>query len=1648
MADDLRRMSKQERILWSLLESFEDFLHDYDDVRDHGSLQPRLTKLDEAYEKFCDLRVRIEMILEDLEEESEDGDDKKEVRKRESKKVYKGFVTRYFSLKQQLLSKMESIPAQPTQSSVSDVVLPCHTKYPELQLPTFSGKLLDWINFRDNFKSLIHDNVQLNDMDKFNYLRTSLRDDALLHINQIQVSAMNYGLAWSTLESKYENHKLIAQEHLKALLATSAMRTESYEALNVLLSTFKINLQQLEKLGQKTSNWSTLLAFMLSQKLDAETYRLWETHHASKTVPTYEAMVEFLENHCSILQSTASRSGDDHHRNTRAPISHSTATFESFCPICNNGRHKAEQCNRLIRMRVIDRKVLVRRMGLCLNCLDSGHFVADCMQESCLKCGQYHHVLLHPYSPNQSSQQNMQNVSQDPRRPQRADSQTRRQPYTQQAQSRMNSNQSSQNISQPTQQPPPTNTPTLSHHTSTLLGTRRNTHTAILSTAVVMLSDSSGNKVLARALLDNGSQISLMTEHLSQKLKFVRFRENLPVKGVGGSIHISKESVLGRIVSRTSSFKTDEIKFFVLPRITIDLPQRSFDVSAWNLPSSIRLADPRFNESSSVDLVIGVSTFYELLLAEQMKITDAGPILQNTQLGWIVAGEFPETPVTSYSAMTPEVSTDEVLQQLTKFWELESCRTKSCLSIEESTCEDIFNQTTTRDPDGKLRVFLPKREFMIERLGNSKRAATKRFLALENRLKTNLEVKALYTAFIHEYQLMGHMREVHEVEDEPAVCYYLPHQPVMKPSSTTTKLRVVFDASCSTSSGVSLNDILMVGPVVQDDLIAILLRFRIHKYAIVGDIEKMYRMVNVHEKDQPLQRILWRESSEEPLRTYQLTTVTYGTSSAPYLATRCLLKCAEDGKSSHPDAAVIIKKNFYVDDMLAGAHTIDEGKSMCKSTVELLNSYGFCLRKLNSNHPDLLRELPAHLCDKKDFLDVQTGNSTIQTLGLTWEPAQDLFWFKLPVWKPVFPVTFRLVLSDTARLFDPYGFAGPVIVQAKMFLQELWKEKYSWDEPLKDEHQQFWLEFRDKLNGLDGVSIPRWIAFRKDVIACEIHGFCDASEKAYGAAIYLRNTTKDGEVTIRLVTAKSKVAPLDDVKGKKRKQTIANRVSEIQHITRDGIWNHVPGIENPADIISRGLTPAQLAQSSLWWNGPEWLAKDSKSWPQSSPNEQQFDSVLLEEKPLVCAALQILSHSEIFGLKESLLGLVRLTAWMRRFAFNCRHKDPNEHRIGVLKSEEHKEALLCLVKIAQSESFPVDIADLVAKNEVKSSSRILPFHPIMKDGVLCVGGRLRNAAIPEERKHPMLLDNRHPLTKLVFVDYHHRLLHGGPQLMMASVRERFWPIAARNLAREVVHSCVRCFRARPRVHEQLMGDLPMERVSPAPVFQRVGVDYCGPFEIKAIHRKGAMNRCYVCVFVCLVVKAVHVEVVADLSTGAFVAAFRRFTSRRGRPVLVMCDNGTNFVGARRELNELHRLFTAEQFRNSVVTEAASEGIEFKFIPPRSPNFGGLWQQVQAINQLIWKRWSTDYLSQLQSRNKWTRQRSNLHIGTMVLLKEDNLPPLEWKLGRVTNIQPGSDGNIRVVTVRTQYGEFTRGISKICILPIRDNQPSENPREHH
>ncbi|XP_062700059.1 uncharacterized protein LOC134284795 [Aedes albopictus] len=1253
---DLRKLTKKERQLRDLVESIEEFVHNYQEARDKGSVAARLKKLDEVYDSFCDVRADIEVLLEECDTDDEAGEDvtaadrkqtlaaKVKLRSEANSKILKTFIQQYFRLKQSLEAFMTG-PGSSSQLTLPPnnppaATSPMRVKLPELKIPTFRGSLMEWVTFRDTFKTLIVDNPHLTDIDRFTYLRTSLAGEALQQIASINLSADNYSVAWRSLESRYENKKLLVKSHIDALFAVNPMKKESFEALNHVIGEFEKHLQMLTKLGEQTQDWSTLLAHMLASKLDPTTLRLWETEHRSTDVPKYDDMLDFLSIHRTVLRSI---SGETHapveSRKYPKVTSSSYSVQHQSCPFCDDGQHWAYQCKRLKGMRVDERRNAVKNSDLCFNCLARGHTSKGCSRGSCRVCGQRHHSLLHINSSEQQAPQSnkrSQHHAQNPQSNQTNSTSHKKPTLTVPQQSLNHSPKTPIPIASPSMLTPPTqDTPNVVLSAQEAKVSR----SVLLATAIVILEDPFGNTMQARALLDSGSQLCFISERASQRLKFKRSRETLSISGIGQAAKKCKQSIFARVRSRISSYTGEEV-FYVLPQVTLNLPIRRIDSTSLRLPDDIALADPLFTEPGSVDVIIGAGLFFDLLQKEKFKLGDDGPIAQNTLLGWIVCGNLSAES----DVPRPHVAntcTERLDDLLTRFWELESCKTNSVLSLEEYACEKFFDRTTVRDESGRFIVTLPKKDFLIRQLGDSRSTAMRRFLSLERRLDQNPQLKQMYCEFIHEYLSMGHMEEVIGDEEDAALPqYFIPHHCVIKPDSTTTKLRVVFDASCATSTGVSLNNALMVGPTVQDDIISIVLRFRFHRIAIVADAEKMYRMVQQHWADRKLHKIFWRDNRNEDVRIFQLNTVTYGTASAPYLATKCLKRLAELDGHKYPEAARILSKDFYVDDMMTGVDSEEDGVRLCSDMQQLLKGGGFNLRKWSSNSPTVLEKIPAELKDDRTSFELDDSSATIKTLGLIWEPRVDVFRFKVPEWSSSV-VCKRSVISDLARIFDSIGLLGAVIVSAKIFVQTLWKQKVSWDQPLQDDLRAQWIDFRTSLSRLETLQIPRWVAFRKDCVSLELHGFCDASTKAYGACMYVRCTHFDGTITSNLLVAKSRVAPLSEL-GKKRKQLtiprlelssavllahlyektsaslpvsaqsyfhtdsmivrywlssnpsryqmfVANRISEVQHLTKNGTWRHVAGVENPADALSRGIPPADLQQNSLWWEGPTWL---------------------------------------------------------------------------------------------------------------------------------------------------------------------------------------------------------------------------------------------------------------------------------------------------------------------------------------------------------------------------------------------------------------------------------------------------------------------------
>ncbi|XP_053698661.1 uncharacterized protein LOC128745608 [Sabethes cyaneus] len=1782
MATELKKLSKQERFCMDSLKNLERSIGRYNEETDKNMLETWKEYLEEINCEFRSVRLELE-LLDEFQEALEQSIKGEEGRSESIEDINQStraeFELLYLKIKGFLGSKMQK-PSTSTAIAVQPIThtVQSRVKLPEIKLLHFDGSIREWPTFRDTFQSLIGSTPQLSNVDKFSYLVSSLSKDAKRVIEVIEVTAANYSVAWDLLEKRYENKYLLVKSYVEALFAVESMRKECHESLNKLIDEYERNLKMLEKVGEHPDDWSTILVFMLSSRLDSATMRNWETHRRSTNVPTYKELIEFLRSHSLILQSVAAakpRPSDtprtslsSRSNTTKLTSAHSAmSTPQKTCPFCKQSSHSPFQCEIFRKMTATERFEATKKNALCINCLSPSHLVKNCASGACRVCNHKHHTMLHQRTNSSNSQTNQPQAS----KPSSSGSQSSSSSFTP-----ANHSQSAQANKPSTspENPAPTVTALSASHFSSAPNEQQHVvpTTVLLSTALVKVFNPTGQSLWARALLDSGSQLNFISEQLVQKLRLRRNKEFIPISGVGLSSTLSKYSTTVRIQSHRADFDTSW-KFHVLSKITMELPNQVIDVSSLKIPSDILLADPSFSQPGPIDLIFGVENFYDLLKDGQLKNGPETPILQNTALGWVVSGKVRSGKIQS-SVANFAFSTGTIEEQLARFWEIESCHTTSTLSLEEAACEEHFAKTTTRDPTGRFVVTLPKREAAFAKLGSSKEIATRRFLALERRLLANQTLKESYAAFIHEYAELGHMKLI--TNPDPALqTYYLPHHCVVRPDSITTKLRVVFDASCPTDTGVSLNDVLMVGPQVQDDLVVILLRFRFPQYAIISDIEKMYRQILMSPPDQQLLLILWRDSPSEPIRTYQLTTVTYGTSSAPYLATKCLQKLAEIGSKSHSVAAAVVGKDFYMDDLLTGNHTVEEGQELIQQLLQLMQSAGLPLRKWASNSPSILQVVPETLRDERTLLDIEPS-SPVKTLGLQWDTRADEFRFEVPQHSKSLPITKRIVLSDIARLFDPLGLVGPVVVQAKLFMQELWREGKAWDEELSDSAQRQWIELRDNLEGLGQLSVPRWVIATPSAVSLQLHGFCDASTRAYGACIYVRAVLSNGDIFANLLTAKSKVAPLGNSKRNptvclprlelsaalllshlfekvessvnlqakgffwtdstivyhwlssspsRWKTFVANRVSEIQQLTAKGIWGHVPGLENPADVISRGMSPNELKDFAAWWNGPDWLRQPPRFWPSlSAPVQPECPPDQLEEKS-IALPVQVLPPNELFSLYSSFTRLLRITTLIRRFIHNSNPQNREVRRNGLVTTAELREATENLVRIAQVERFTQDFADIARDGQVKKNSRLKALSPLLSNGILRVGGRLRNAPVTYNQRHPMILPNRHPLTDLILKFYHLNNFHAGPQLMTAVVRERFWPLRVRDLARQVVHSCVKCFRCKPEVMEQLMGELPPERVTPAFPFLRTGVDYCGPFFYRALQR-GPPVKCYIAIFVCLVTKAAHVECVADLSSQAFIAALKRFVARRGKPDLIECDNALNFRGAKRELDELVRLFGSQHHQHLIASSCADDGITFKFIPPRSPNFGGLWEaavkslkkhlrstlgnvilyldnfltlitQIEAclnsrpltqltadpndlevltpghflvhraliavpepslegtpMNRLdrwqqtheyvrrIWKQWQTDYLSGLQPRTRWTQQRDNVNLDTMVLLKDENLPPLKWRLGRVTQVFRGDDNNIRVVTVRTKEGEFRRAITKICVLPIQ--QPSGDP----
>ncbi|XP_029166020.1 uncharacterized protein LOC114936857 [Nylanderia fulva] len=704
-----------------------------------------------------------------------------------------------------------------------------------------------------------------------------------------------------------------------------------------------------------------------------------------------------------------------------------------------------EWCIQFKSLSTEQRKNVVRQHRCCYNCLIKGHYPRDCKSRGrCARCQRKHHTLLHeddnsggPTQIDISATKVVSNIN------------------------AVNTMPSKASLLATLAAPGPSHIPPI-------------TDVVLQATARISVSSNEARCLNIRALIDTGSEATFITERAVQVLKAKRSKVYVKITGIGDrSTGVSHHAVKLYLSASSATSATVTVTAFILPILTSYTPKRTVNLFTYPHLQNLQFADPDPFGGEPIDLLIGADSYGSIVLDGLRQGQSPGPIAQRTIFGWVVLGPFNDEPSGTprslpslHCSISP--STDALLKQ---FWEIEEVSAASSLTEEEVECKTHFASTHSRLPSGRYLVCLPFRTDHITKVGRSLHVASGAFDKLERRLERNIDLAASYCNFILEYEQMGHMARVPQREVINKNSFYLPHHPVVKASSSTSPIRVVFNASSPMDNGILLNDLLLTGPKLQTDLLFIIMRWRTHRLVLVADIAKMFRQIMVHPIDTDFQRILWRPHPDEPVAHYRLLTVTYGTASAPYLSMRVLRQLCEDEGSAFPLAVSVLDNSIYVDDVLFGGDNVLTIQATRQQFNSLLEKGGFHLRKWTSNYDELLAEVP--LCDRLDGNSIEFAeDSSLKVLGISWSPTLDRFHFSIRI--PELSVTSkRDVLSAISRFFDPLGWIAPVVITAKIFMQELWLRKFDWDTPLSSDFVTRWHEYSRSLTELKDISIPR-----------------------------------------------------------------------------------------------------------------------------------------------------------------------------------------------------------------------------------------------------------------------------------------------------------------------------------------------------------------------------------------------------------------------------------------------------------------------------------------------------------------------------------------------------------------------------------------------
>ena len=1388
---------------------------------------------------------------------------------------------------------------------------------PKAHISEFTGDPVNYWSFINNFKVNVASKLS-DDNARLQYLLQLCKGKARACIeNCALLESGGYEIAMNVLRKQFGQPHMILNGLINEMLNRKRISNGDGEGLWNLVSVMKKCEVTLNQMGYLNDLNSTTTLLKIQSLLPIRMQNAWadKAHELLEHgEPKFVDMIRFIEKKaevsCNMFGRSVGKSNTTSHSNEPPKVkTNNIKTKRKLACFHCNEEHVITSCDKFLQMNLDERIKVVKDKRLCYRCLVFGHPANRCRREEtkCGKCSSTsHHELLHP-----------------PEKP---------------------------------------------VVTSRAAMSGKNIYLMVVP---VQVRAKNGNQISTLALLDNGSDTSLCAESLRRKLGVSGQRVRYTSVTING-----EESKEGLAIDLTVKGK-DEQHEIMTRVLTVDsipssndaVPTKD-DLQRWNHLKDLPVSDAY---RLTVDLLIGADNPEAFWVMDERRNKPKDPYAIKTPLGWCVIGPGSSTKTRSISNHIV-VSNEEIFDQLKKSWEID----EGIFDVDEDSVQDkraktILKETTVLNEDKHYEMDLLWKND-AHKLPCNKPMAETRLRYLKSKLDKNDDLKKKYAKTLDSYIAKGHAEPVTNKGEEGNI-WYLPHHAVIHPRKPD-KVRVVFDCAAKWG-GTSLNDNLLKGPEMNSNLIGVLLRFRREKIALVADIESMYHQVYVTPCDRDVLRFLWWEGGDtsKPVQEFRMKVHVFGATSSPCCARNALMRSADDNIDDNRDdigktAIEVIHSNFYVDDCLSSTGDPNFAIQLVARLRSILSKGGFRLTKWISNDRNVISSIPETERAKSLPVSLEKLPSE-RTLGVSWNAESDVFKFEVDV--SLKPMTRR-------SIFDPLGFAAPFVLYAKSLLQSVCRRGIEWDEALEDSEINVWKKWLANVPNLKNVQVPRWMKL-EEAEKISLHVFCDASENGYAACVYCRTTSFNGEVDVTFVMGKAKVTPLKKVsiprlellaavlavnieklvrreigshfqsvptvfwsdsmivlgyitnETKRFKTFVANRVSCIRNSSKPEQWRHVPTEINPADEGSRGTL-----ELKKWIIGPDFLLRDEATWP---TNKHQITQSSDPEVKIKINATQTRENQKnvvLEGLTEKMSSwtrLVRVFAYVRRFIARCK------------RATDAKSTSLSVAEIQGSE---LSIIAWIQRTEFvrwDSDQRLKAFQPVLMGDVLRVGGRIDQSKVNGSTKHPIILPAYTNVSKLIIRHYHQAVGHSGWMSTLNALRRKYWLLKGRTAVKSALSGCVICKRYGARPAQQLMAELPAERLDDStPPFTNVGVDFFGPFDVKVGRSK--VKR-YGCIFTCLVSRAVHLELANSLDTDAFINALRRFVARRGQPKLFISDNGTNLHGGERELREVIRKMKGEEIEDFCNTR----GFQWKFNPAHASHFGGVWERlIRSVRRVL------------------------------------------------------------------------------------------------